>query len=274
MSRAHQKNPVQVKIEESEKTAPSIRQVVYEVDASQKLTGLLWLIQQTQPESAIVFCNLKAHVMDLVKVLVDAGVCSAGLHGDLEQVERDRVMAKFRNGSTRILVATDVAARGLDVENLDAVYNFDLPLQPEIYVHRIGRTGRAGKKGSALALATPRQKSIVENIEKYTGKKIEEKTFPDLSHLGNDHFKKTLQQDAAMVTLYVSGGRKEKMRPGDLLGALTGEAGGLAGTDVGKIEIHDHFSYVAISKAVAATALQRMRMGRIKGRHFRVEYVR
>jgi ATP-independent RNA helicase DbpA len=160
------------------------------------------------------------------------------------------------------------------VENLDAVFNYDLPAQAEVYVHRVGRTGRAGKKGLAISLMTPREKGKIQNIEKYTGARLEEKTLASLKNLNVDEFKKNLNQVAAMDTLYIGGGRKEKMRPGDILGALTGEAGGLDGSDVGKIEIHDHFSYVAISKKSAALALQRLRDGRIKGRKFRVEPVR
>jgi ATP-independent RNA helicase DbpA len=201
-------------------------------------------------------------------------ISSGCLHGDLEQPERDRVMAKFRNRSTRVLVATDVAARGIDVENLDAVFNYDIPLQPEIYVHRIGRTGRAGNKGLAVSLTTARQKIKITEIEKYTKVQITEKSLPPLAQMDRDQFKVRLNQEASMATLFISGGRKDKVRPGDLLGALTGEAGGFAGSDIGKIEIHDLFSYVAISKPLATVAMQRLRDGRIKGRKFRVEMVR
>lgn len=274
LSRAYQKQPVRVTIEEEQNSAPSIRQIFYETQPTVKLNSLLWIIQQKQPESALVFCNLKASVIELTQALIKAGVSSGCLHGDLEQSERDRIMAKFRNKSIRILVATDVAARGIDVENLDAVINFDLPSRADVYVHRIGRTGRAGKKGFAISLVTPREKGKLPGIEKFTGAKIEQKTLADVENLNSENFKKALQQDALMATLFIAGGRKDKMRPGDILGALTGEAGDLKGTDIGKIEIHDRFSYVAVSKNIAQTAVDRLRLGRIKGRKFRIELVR
>ncbi len=274
MSRLYQKDPVRVTMKEDEAQPLHIRQVYYQAEPEEKLNALLWLIQQAQPESAIIFCNLKATVIELGRALSQMDISSGCLHGDLEQPERDRVMAKFRNRSTRVLVATDVAARGIDVENLDAVFNYDIPLQPEIYVHRIGRTGRAGNKGLAVSLTTARQKIKITEIEKYTKIQITEKSLPPLAQMDRDQFKARLHQEAPMATLFISGGRKDKVRPGDLLGALTGEAGGFAGTDIGKIEIHDLFSYVAISKPLATVAMQRLRDGRIKGRKFRVEMVR
>jgi ATP-independent RNA helicase DbpA len=201
---------------------------------------------------------------------VKEGVSADGLQGDLEQSERDRVMAKFRNHSTRILIATDVAGRGIDVEALDAVINFDLPMQPEPYVHRIGRTGRAGRTGLAISIATPRDERKLEDIEAATGVKLER---ADVDTLPPANMRGGAQLDSAWETLYISAGRKDKMRPGDILGALTGEAGGLNATDVGKIEIQDHLAYVAVSKRVARVALARLREGRIKGRKHRVERV-
>jgi ATP-independent RNA helicase DbpA len=274
LSRAYQNNPIRITVEGTEEAAPLIRQVVYETKPEVKFNGLLWILQQNKPESALIFCNLKATVIELGQALAHAQVSSGCLHGDLEQSDRDRVMAKFRNQSIRILIATDVAARGIDVQNLDAVFNFDLPAKADVYVHRIGRTGRAGKRGLAISLATPREMGKIQSIENYTGIKIEQKTLAPVDNLDVREFKKSIQQEAKMATLFIGGGRKEKMRPGDILGALTGEAGGLKATDIGKIEIHDHFSYVAISKAVAHEALRSLRDGRIKGRKFRVEWVR
>lgn len=274
MSRNYQRNPVRVTIAEESKGTDSIHQLLYESVPEQKLGALLWLLQVHQPESAIIFCNLKTTLTELTQTLMDSGISAAGLHGGLEQSDRDRVMAKFRNQSTRILVATDVAARGIDIESLDAVFNFDLPFQPEVYVHRIGRTGRAGKKGLAISLATPREKAKIQTIERYTRTQFDRKSLPDLKKIRPEALKQTLQKDAEMATLYISGGRKDKMRPGDILGALTGESGGLKGSDVGKIEIHDRFAYVAISKQIAPIALQRLREGRIKGRKFQIEMVR
>ena len=274
LSLAYQKSPIRVTIEEKEQSVSPIRQLFYEVSMEAKVNGLLWILQQNQPESSIIFCNFKATVVELAQSLARAGVSVGSLHGDLEQSDRDRIMAKFRNRSIRVLVATDVAARGIDVENLDAVFNFQLPSQAEIYVHRIGRTGRAGKKGLAISLISSKEKGKISAIEKYTGIKIEEKTLAKVENLDIDHFKKSIQQEATMATLFIAGGRKEKVRPGDILGALTGDAGRLPASNIGKIEIHDHFSYVAVSREVGLNALQRLRDGKIKGRKFRIEFVR
>jgi len=274
MSRAFQRNPVRVTIEEAASVAPTIRQVVYEANPELKLKALLWVLQQNQHEAAIVFCNLKTTVIELSNALSRAGVSAACLHGDMEQRDRDRVMAKFRNQSTRLLIATDVAARGIDIENLDIVICYDLPAQAEVYVHRIGRTGRAGKRGFAISLATSREAGKIQAIEKITGVPLIRKTLANVEGADAESLARDLNRDARMATLFISGGRKEKMRPGDILGALTGEAGRMTAAQIGKIEIHDHFSYVAVSKEFAQTALARLNQGRIKGRKFRVELVR
>jgi ATP-independent RNA helicase DbpA len=270
MSRAFQKEPTRVTVVEAD-AAPDIQQLCYTCAPEEKTALLLRVLRQYQPASAIVFCNLKATVTELTRALVGAGVSADGLQGDLEQSERDRVMAKFRNRSTRILVATDVAGRGIDVEALDAVINFDLPSQPEPYVHRIGRTGRAGRRGLALSLLTPGDERKVETLEHATGVKLERasvETLPPADPTSR------VPLEADWETLLISAGRKDKMRPGDLLGALTGEAGGLAASAIGKIEIQDHVAYVAVSKGLVRVALQRLREGRIKGRKYRIDWVK
>ncbi|MGZ3796774.1 MAG: ATP-dependent RNA helicase DbpA [Pseudobdellovibrionaceae bacterium] len=270
LSHKHQKNPIQVAIESSQETAPLIEQFVYPAEPEEKISTLLRVLQQHPSNSTIVFCNMKAEVNELAKTLAARDISSACLHGDLDQRERDRVMAMFRNGSHRILIATDVAARGLDIENLELVINFDLPLQPEIYVHRIGRTGRAGRSGVAVSLATSREALRVVEIEKFTGKKFTRRTlgFKNQHGLGKD------LRESAMKTISISGGRKDKLRPGDILGALTGEAGGLSASQVGKIEIQDRTSYVAIQAAVADMAFERLRQGRIKGQKFQIKFMK
>jgi ATP-independent RNA helicase DbpA len=274
LSRAYQRAPVRVTVVSENKTVASIRQVVYEVELPNRVKTLLWVLEQNKPESAIVFCNFKASVVELLRQLAAAGLSVGALHGDLEQSERDRVMAKFRNRSTRLLIATDVAARGIDVQDLDAVVNFELPHKPEIYVHRVGRTGRAGKSGLAVSFHGARELGKVAMIEKYSGVTLQKKKVAPLESIELETLHERAHRDAEMKTLFISGGRKEKMRPGDILGALTGEAGGLKGADIGKIEIHDRFSYVAVSAKIASLALQRLRDGRIKGRRFRIEPVR
>lgn len=267
MSAAYQNNPARLTIE-SEPEQVSIEQIGYETANEDKVELLLKVLAERDPQSAVVFCNLKAVVAEVSENLIAANVSADCLHGDLEQNDRDRVMAKFRNGSIKVLVATDVAARGIDVADLDLVINFDLP-KPDIYVHRVGRTGRAGKSGVAISFVAPNEGYKVKNIETDTGFVIERREAPKAAAQAAA----PALASAKMTTLYISGGRKQKMRPGDILGALTGEAAGLPGSAVGKIEIHDNFAYVAVAFEVADTALERLRDGRIKGKKFRVEKV-
>ena len=264
ISARHQAGAARVTVQSKEGEV-AITQLAYEVQEEDKLSALLWALREHKPEQAIVFCNLKATVVELTACLREAGLCAAALQGDMEQSERDREMAKFRNRSTRILVATDVAARGIDVEALDLVVNFDMP-KPDVYQHRIGRTGRAGKAGLALSFFTPREEYKLRDHAR-----LERAELPEGLELAESA---DASAEAQMRTLFISGGRKDKLRPGDILGALTGEAGGFEGADVGKIEIHDRFSYVAVSARVAEPAMHRLREGRIKGRKFRIELVR
>jgi len=224
-------------------------------------------------ESALVFCNQKVTVADIASSLADAGVSTDCLHGDLEQFERDRVMAMFRNRSVRVLVATDVAARGIDVEDLDLVVNYDLPSKPDVYIHRIGRTGRAGKVGLAVSLATQRNERAVAAIEERIGAPLERIERDPGDTASARDFAKQIARPAEMDTIHITGGRKDKVRPGDILGALTGEAGGLSGKDIGKIEILDRRSYVAVARSVSRKAVKSLQNGRIKGRRFFVELV-
>jgi ATP-independent RNA helicase DbpA len=281
MTRAHQHNPERLTVGELAGTENQLRQLAYGVDDQAdhgRLGTLLALLRASPPESAIVFCNFKATVAQIEEALRAAGVSSASLHGGLEQKERDFVMAKFRNHSIRVLVATDVAARGLDIEGLDLVVNYELPFQPEIYVHRIGRTGRAGKPGTAVSLVGPQDRAKVKAIEAAIGARLERRTAPSASlsgaNVGDAPPSGPIAADATMETLYISGGRKDKLRPGDILGALTGEAGGFQGSEVGKIEIHDKFSYVAIAKGSASRAIEKLGAGRIKGKKFKVGLAR
>jgi len=274
MTEAHQRRPVRLTIPEAETAKPTLRQVAVQVEDDQRLATLLWVLRKHPPESGIVFCNLKATVAAIEGALTEAGVSVASLHGNLEQRDRDFVMAKFRNHSIRVLVATDVAARGLDIDGLDLVVNFELPFQPEIYVHRIGRTGRAGKPGLAVSLVGRQDLGKVKAIEQAMGAPLERQAATVIEDSETVDFKPTIAADATMETLYISGGRKDKVRPGDILGALTGEAGGFSGADVGKIEIHDRFSYVAIAKDHALRAVERLGAGRIKGKKFKVGLAR
>jgi ATP-independent RNA helicase DbpA len=272
LSQKHQKDPIRVSVEADRAEAPDIRDLVYFAEPEQKLGALRSALAQHPHESALVFANLKVTVAEIESALKSSGLSVASLHGDLEQFDRDRVMAKFRNGSTRVLIATDVAARGLDIEKLDLVVNFDLPTQAEVYVHRIGRTGRAGERGLAISLCTAREKERLQAIEEFKGASLERAELAPAAR--SSRSKPTPERDAKMDTLRISGGRKDKLRPGDILGALTGDAGGLKADDVGKIEIHDRFSYVAVSKSASHAALQSLSRGRIKSRRFKIELVK
>jgi ATP-independent RNA helicase DbpA len=285
LSDKYQRDPVRVTIETPKLEGEVSRQLLIKAEPDNKLQALRWVLQRYPHESALIFANLKVTVAELEKALANAGTSVASLHGDLEQYERDRVMAKFRNASTRVLVATDVAARGIDVESLDLVINYDLPPQPEVYVHRIGRTGRAGKVGLAVSFVSERDKLKVKTIEAHTKVKLERTpmTSRDEREPGEDVSgegdaapvpAQDLERAAKMDTLRIAGGRKQKMRPGDILGALTGEAGGLSGADIGKIEIHDNFSYVAVNKSVSRLAQQSLSNGKIKGKKFVVSLIK
>lgn len=271
MCRVHQQGGVRITIEEPEEAVHDIEQLAVMVEPDNKTNALLAVFDRFNPESALVFCNFKATVGELAHTLATAGVGADALHGDLDQFHRDQVLAKFRNRSVRVLIATDVAARGLDVEDLELVVNYELPDKAEIYVHRIGRTGRAGKGGRALSLVSARDRKRIDAIEASTG------TRPTTITLGKspdkDVPKVGVDLTSPMDTILISGGRKDKVRAGDILGALTGEAGGLAGTDIGKIEIQDRLSYVAVARRVSRKAVQSLNAGRIKGKRFRATLV-
>lgn len=260
MSRGVQHNPVEVSVESLHEES-AIEQKLYEVPAGQRLDALTWLLSHYQPGSCVVFCNTKRACNDVADHLAAKGFSALALNGDLEQRERDQVLVRFANGSATILVATDVAARGLDIKELGAVINYELTYDPEVHVHRIGRTGRAGQQGLALSLYQPNEAQRANFIEEYQQAPIPQ---GDLAGIGRD-IKPIAPQ---MVTLSIDAGRKSKVRAGDILGALTGE-GGIAGADVGKIQISEQYSYVAVKRQVASAALKRLQEGKIKGRSYR-----
>jgi ATP-independent RNA helicase DbpA len=270
MSAAYQRAAVRVTVSGNE-AKPDIHQVVYEAAVEHKPAVLKGLLAQISATSTIIFCNLKTTTVELAADLAKHGLSAAALNGDLMQIDRDKVLARFRNQSLRILVATDVAARGIDIQGLDLVVNYDLPSKVDAYVHRIGRTGRAGRKGLAISLAAPRENFRIEQIEELTGVKMEREVFKALDKKLSAAEKPV---EALMATIHINGGRKQKLRPGDILGALTGDAGQLQASDVGKIEIHDTFAYVAVSSRLARRACEALQDGRIKGRKFTVNLVR
>ncbi len=272
MSARYQRDPVRITVKDDDSVKPSIQQLVFDSNNVEKPADLLRVLHQFQPKSAIIFCNLKVTIANLTEILIKHGVSAGALHGDLEQEDRNKVMAMFRNESLRVLVATDVAARGLDVAALDLVVNYDLSLHLEDYIHRIGRTGRAGKSGIAVTLATSREHQRVIEFGREADLKIEVgdlgSAFPDRSKMP------FVSLDAKMATLYISGGRKDKVRPGDILGALTGETAALSGADIGKIEIFDRFAYVGVTLGRAAAVVDKLKVGKIKGRQFFIRLVK
>jgi ATP-independent RNA helicase DbpA len=273
MIRLFQRDALRVTIDTPEESVLDIRQLQLCVAREHKLEALCWLLSTYPHESALVFCNQKSVVAQITNTMDAAGVSVDRLDGDLEQFHRDQVLARFRNQSVRILIATDVAGRGLDVDGLDLVINFEMPQQSEIYVHRIGRTGRAGKKGVAISITTSDPDARIEAIEELTGNSIEVLSSESLGRRSLPLLLKAIAGEPRMETILISGGRKDKVRKGDILGALTGDAGGLRGADIGKIEIQDRLSYVAVSRRVIRAAVTSLNKGRIKGQRFRATHV-
>ncbi len=262
LSSSIQKNAVSVKSISSE-PANKIDQYFYELSTEDKFAALIKILSHHKPMSAIIFSNTKVECKKVAENLTKRGVNALALHGDLEQYQRTDVLVQFANKSCPILVATDVAARGIDIEELGMVINYDLPHDEESYIHRIGRTGRAGKEGVAATIFTvyEARKAEVYDTPERNFKKIDELDGSDTSPLN------TLS--ATNKTLVIEAGKKSKMRPGDILGALTGD-GGVTGKDVGKIEIHDRQSFVAIENSQFENALRQLKRHGIKGRKFKV----
>ncbi|QAZ40947.1 ATP-dependent RNA helicase DbpA [Methylibium sp. Pch-M] len=252
------RQPEHVRLE-SQHDAGKIRQRFYEVKEEQRLHAVGLLLDHFRPASTLAFCNTKQQCRDLVAVLSAQGVQALALHGDLEQRDRDQVLLQFANRSCSVLVATDVAARGLDVEQLEAVVNVDISPDPEVHIHRIGRTGRADQAGWALSLATLDEMPSVAKIDQLQDRESDWHPLSELTPSGGGPLV------PPMVTLQILGGRKEKIRPGDVLGALTGDAG-LAAAQIGKINVTEFSTYVAVERSIAKEALRKLDGGRVKGK--------
>jgi len=246
----------------------TIDQHFYQVDdVTERLKALRLLLLQHSPESALVFCNTKQEAQDIAEELRNHGFSALALHGDLDQRDRDQTLVRFANKSTAVLVATDVAARGLDIDSLDAVINYHIARDPEMHVHRIGRTGRAGNVGAAYSLVSEKESYKVALLQDYLGQIISSEPLPARRLLDKQAIK------PAMATLLIDGGKKQKVRPGDILGALTG-ANGIAGTQVGKINLFDNRAYVAVRRNAVKPALRKLTEGKLKGRSFRVRLIK
>jgi ATP-independent RNA helicase DbpA len=266
LSKNLQRNPVMVEAESTHQQAV-IEQLFYEVKKHERNNALLALFEHYQLNNAIVFCHTKKQCDEVAEILRDNAIDALAIHGDLEQRERDQVMVRFANSSCNVLVATDVAARGLDIKSLQAVINYELPRDPEVYVHRIGRTGRAGEKGLALSIAVEADAPRMTAIERYQKQPCR---CDVLASLDRDP---RYQLEAEMVTIQIDAGRKNKIRPGDILGALTGDAG-LNGSQIGKIDIFDMSSYVAVTREALRQTMNYLSQGKVKGRAVRARRVR
>lgn len=332
ITKKFQKNAEIVKVTKKELTVPNIEQFYYEVRPKNKEEVLARLLDIYSPKLSVVFCNTKKMVDTLVTSLLGRGYFAAGLHGDMKQVQRDRVMQGFRTGKTDILVATDVAARGIDVDDIEAVFNYDLPQDEEYYVHRIGRTGRAGRVGRSFSFVSGKEVYKLKDIQRYCKTKILAQKVPSVDdvantkmdnvmddidniiqnedlttminavqakvndsdytamdmaaaflklHLGmesaeeksvgNDYdFGDTGAGEEGMVRLFINIGKKQKARPGDILGALAGESG-MPGKLVGSIDMFDGYTFVEVPREYAKDVLNAMKNAKIKGKTVDIE---
>ncbi len=257
------RDPVEVSVGGGAEPA-TIEQLFVEVDPARRTQALAALLLSHQPESCVVFCNTRRDTDEVAASLAHYGFEALALHGDMEQRDREEVLVRFANRSCSVLVASDVAARGLDVEDIGAVVNHELPSDADTYLHRIGRTGRAGRAGLALSLCSAQELPRARMIEERIGKPLRWEAIAPLEG------RPRAVPQPAMATLRIDAGRSDKLRPGDIVGALTGEAGGLHKDAIGKIDVYATRSYVAIARAQAGKALAAMRAGKVKGRRFRV----
>ena len=332
LARDFQKNPETIRVVRKELTVPNITQYYYEVRPKNKAEVLSRLLDIYNPKLSVVFCNTKKGVDELVEELKGRGYFAEGLHGDMKQTMRDRVMKSFRSGNTDILVATDVAARGIDVDDVDAVFNYDLPQDDEYYVHRIGRTGRAGREGMAFSFVVGREVYKLKDIHRYCKAKIKAQPIPSINDVRETRTKKILERldsyiedqdldryidmieeylnekdytamdlaaaflaeaigasegkgqdnrpvdefgdtgaEAGMVRLFINIGKKQGVRPGDILGAIAGESG-IPGRLVGAIDMYDKYTFVEVPREVASDVLAAMTNHvKIKGKTINVE---
>lgn len=328
IAKTYLKEPEIIKVVKKELTVPKIEQYYYEVNPRKKAEILSRLLDMYDPELSLVFCNTKRKVDELVEDLKGRGYFAAGLHGDLKQSQRDRVMNGFRNGRTDILVATDVAARGIDVDDVEAVFNYDVPQDDEYYVHRIGRTGRAGRVGRSFSFVSGREVYKLKEIQRYCKTKIYAQKVPSLNDVANTKMENVLEEieqiienedltkflqiieervnesdytamdlaaaflkycsgqqeteekdmefgdtgaeEAGMVRLFINIGKKNKAKPGDIVGAIAGESG-IPGKLIGTIDMFDKYTFVEVPREYARDVLNAMNHTKIKGKSVAVE---
>ncbi len=333
ITRKYQHDAVTIKVVKKELTVSNIEQYYYDVKRKDKVDVLTRLLDYYNPRVSIVFCNTKKMVDELARELTSRGYFAEGLHGDMKQVQRDRVMANFRKGKTDILIATDVAARGIDVDDVEAVFNFDIPQDDEYYVHRIGRTGRAGRTGKAFSFVKGKEVYKLKDIMRYCKTKIYAQPIPSSEDVAQIKAEKVMDRIAAiieeedlrdmvnmierqvnesdftamdiaaaflkqaiggvdtaegsygndsdfefgdtgaeegMVRLFINIGKKQKVKPGDILGAIAGETG-MPGKLVGAIDMYDKYTFVEVPKEYGREVLSAMKNSKIKGKSINVE---
>jgi ATP-dependent RNA helicase DbpA len=262
LARQFMRDPQEVKLLEQHEES-KIRQRFYKVEDAERLPSVAALLKHYRPVSTLAFCNTKQQCRSLLEALHAKGIRALTLNGDMEQRERDQVLIQFANRSCSVLVATDVAARGLDIDKLEMVINVDVTPDPEVHVHRIGRTGRADQNGWALNLCGPADRNRILTIAKMLHIEPE---WHELAELKDDDQSPLVPP---MVTLQILGGRKEKIRAGDVLGALTGDAG-YTREQVGKINVTEAFTYVAVARDIAFEAVKKLSAGKVKGKTVKV----
>ena len=329
ITKKYQHDAVTIKVVKKELTVPSIEQYYYDVKRKDKTEVLTRLLDYYNPKLSLVFCNTKKMVDELSEELKSRGYMAEGLHGDMKQTMRDRVMHRFRSGKTDILVATDVAARGIDVDDVDAVFNYDLPQDEEYYVHRIGRTGRAGRTGMAFSFVVGREVYKLKDIRRYCKAKIKAQPIPSINDVTETRVEKIFDRidnyiedqnlnkyismvedfvnekdytamdvaaaflaeilgtadgrdagnkedfgdtgaEEGMVRLFINIGKKQGIRPGNILGAIAGESG-ISGNLVGTIDMYDKYTFVEVPREVASDVLEAMKNVKIKGKSVNVE---
>lgn len=329
LARRYLRDPARVAVEPERVTVPQIEQTYVEVVQRAKVEALTRILDMETPPSAIIFCRTKRGVDELTQQLQSLGYAAEALHGDLAQVQRDRVMARFRSGQAELLIATDVAARGLDVEGITHVINYDIPGDPESYVHRIGRTGRAGRAGAAITLVTPRERRLLREIERATGVRMTRRGVPtpeevaarqrellgeslaevieandleaammvvdelaayyDPSEIAAAAIRMLMRDrgvaeqeeiptgggstEAGMARLFLNLGRKDGIRPMDVVGAIANEAR-IPGKSIGQIEIMDRYTFVDVPEPVVDRVIQALGRTQLRGRPVRVEIAR
>lgn len=330
ITKQYQKDAVTIKVVKKELTVKNIEQYYYDVKRKDKLDVLTRLLDVYDPGLSLVFCNTKHKVDELANELQNRGYFAEGLHGDMKQQQRDRVMRNFRSGKTEILVATDVAARGIDVDDVEAVFNYDLPQDDEYYVHRIGRTGRAGKSGQAFSFVKGKEVYKLKEIMRYCKTKILAQPIPSKRDVEDAKCDKIMEQldriieendltkmvnmieaqinngdytamdlaaaflfqalgkadhesakqenydftdtgaEEGMVRLFINIGKKQHVKPGDILGAVAGESG-MPGDLVGAIDMFDGYTFVEVPREYGADVLKAMKNAKIKGKAISVE---